>query len=306
MPATVNIDHLRAEVADAGRTLAAAGLVAGVAGNVSARAGDLIAVTPTGARLARLSPEQIAVVDRNGTLVDGTLAPTSELALHLAIYRRFDAAAVVHTHPPMATAVACVADELPCIHYALLALGGDVRVARYATFGSAALATSVVEALDGRRAALMASHGAVAFGDDLQGAIDATELLEWGCTVYVNAHACGAPRVLGEDERLAVVEALRSYGYGATRSVAPPVAQLDATVATNGAEPAQDGRPLRDADSRPALDWAQRLTLHAVQRGDSDDTVARDALIEAGLVEQRADGSYAVTAAGQAALDADE
>ncbi len=80
-------------------------------------------------------------------LVDAPLAPTSELPVHLAIYRHYDAAAVVHTHPPMATAVACVADELPCFHYALLALGGDVRVARYATFGTADLAASVVAAL---------------------------------------------------------------------------------------------------------------------------------------------------------------
>jgi L-fuculose-phosphate aldolase len=301
--ATGNIDRLRAEVADAGRALAASGLVAGVAGNVSARAGDLIAVTPTGARLGRLTPEQIAVVDRNGTFVDGTLQPTSELALHLAIYRRYDAAAVVHTHPPMATAVACVADELPVIHYALLALGGSVRVARYATFGTAELAASVLDALDGRRAALMGSHGAVAYGDDLEAAIDATELLEWGCAVYVNAQACGTPHVLAEGERLAVVEALRSYDYGAIR----PAAKLAAAPAPpDGGEPAHDGRPLREADTRPSLDWAQKLTLRAVQRGDSDDTVARDALIDAGLVEQRADGSYAVTAAGQAVLDADD
>jgi L-fuculose-phosphate aldolase len=111
----------------------------------------------------------------------------------------------------MATAVACVADELPCFHYALLALGGDVRVARYATFGTADLAASVIEALDGRTAALMGSHGAVTYGDSLQAAIDATELLEWACTVYVHARACGTPRELAEDERRAVVEALATY-----------------------------------------------------------------------------------------------
>jgi L-fuculose-phosphate aldolase len=208
---SASIDRLRAEVAQAGRALAGSGLVVGVAGNVSAREEDLVAVSPTGARLAQLTAGDVAIVDLDGSLVDAPRVPTSELPVHLAIYRHFDAAAVVHTHPPMATAVACVADELPCFHYALLALGGDVRVARYATFGSADLAASVIEALDGRTAALMGSHGAVTYGDSLQAAIDATELLEWACTVYVHARACGTPRELAQDERRAVVEALATY-----------------------------------------------------------------------------------------------
>jgi L-fuculose-phosphate aldolase len=214
--ADVSGDDLRAEVVEACAALAHAGLVIGSAGNVSARAGDLVAVTPTGARLAALTARDVAIVDRHGVLVDGPLAPTSELPLHLAVYERFDAGAVVHTHPPMATALACVADELPCIHYTQLALGGSVRVAPYATFGTAALAASVADALEGRTAALMASHGAVTFGSDLQAAIDATELLEWACGVYLRACACGTPRVLGDDERLAVAAALAAYGPRST------------------------------------------------------------------------------------------
>jgi L-fuculose-phosphate aldolase len=214
---SAGIDRLRAEVAQAGRALAASGLVLGVAGNVSARAGELVAVTPTGARLSRLVADEIVVVDLDGGPVDAPFAPTSELPFHLAIYRHFDAAAVVHTHPPMATAVACVADELPCFHYSLLTLGGSVRVARYATFGTADLAASVIEALEGRTAALMGNHGAVTYADSLQAAIDATELLEWACAVYVHACACGTPRVLAEEEQRAVAEALSAYGYGAAR-----------------------------------------------------------------------------------------
>ena len=210
------IDHLRAELVEGCRQMAASGLVIGTAGNVSARSGDLIAVTPTGARLATLTAHEIAIVDRAGALVDGPLEPTSELPLHLAVYEHADAGAVVHTHPPMATAVACVADELPCVHYALLTLGGNIRVARYATFGTDDLADSVIEALEGRKAALMGSHGAVTYGDDLRAAIDATELLEWACGVYVHACACGTPRVLAEDERREVAEAFATYGYTRT------------------------------------------------------------------------------------------
>ena len=211
-----DLDRLRSEIVVACRGLARSGLVIGPAGNVSARAGELIAVTPTGARLASLAADEIAIVDLDGTLVDGPLAPTSELPLHLAVYRSYDAGAVVHTHPPMATAVACVTDELPCIHYAMLTLGGSVRVARYATFGTDDLAASVVEGLEGRTATMMASHGAVSYGHDLQAAIDATELLEWACGVYVHACAAGTPIVLGEDEQRAVADALAGYGQRRT------------------------------------------------------------------------------------------
>jgi len=210
---TEGIDRLRESVVDACRELAASGLVLGSAGNVSARLGDLVLVTPTGARLATVSAEDLAVVGLEGTLVDGPLLPTSELPLHLAVYRNFDAArAVVHTHPPMATAVACVADELPCIHYTLLTLGGAIRVAPYATFGTMELADTVVEALQGRTAALLGGHGAVTYGEDVEAASAATELLEWACGVYVHACACGTPRVLDEDEQAAVAEALAGYG----------------------------------------------------------------------------------------------
>jgi L-fuculose-phosphate aldolase len=111
--------------------LAGQGLVIGTAGNVSAAAGELVAITPTGAELGELAPEQVSVVDRSGKLVDGELEPTSELGLHLAVYERYGAGAVVHTHAPVSTALGCVVDELPCIHYAMLLFGGSVRVVPY-------------------------------------------------------------------------------------------------------------------------------------------------------------------------------
>lgn len=214
---TEGIDRLRAEVAQAGRVLAAAGLAVGLSGNVSARDGELVAVTPTGGRLATLTAEDIVVVDLDGGLVDAPRAPTSELPFHLAIYHEYDAGAVVHTHPPMCTAVACVVDELPCVHYSLLALGETVRVARYATFGTDDLAASVIDALDGCRATLIGNHGAITYGTDLQAAIDATELLEWACGVYVHARGFGTPRVLAKDEREAVLVALAEYDRAGER-----------------------------------------------------------------------------------------
>src|SRR5687767_15004175 len=152
MSAEHTIEDARDAVAAAARRLAAEGLVLGTAGNVSVRAGDEVAITPTGARLADLEPEQVPVIDLDGGVVAGDLEPTSELDLHLGVYRRYDAGAVVHTHAPMATALSCVIDELPCVHYGLLALGGDVKVAPYRTFGTPELAEAVLDALEGRTA----------------------------------------------------------------------------------------------------------------------------------------------------------
>ncbi|MFF7473030.1 class II aldolase/adducin family protein [Streptomyces sp. NPDC008092] len=209
----------RAAVADVCRRLGAAGLLVGTAGNVSVRVGDRVAVTATGAVLAQLTAGQVTVVDLDGKAVAGTLQPTSELDLHLGVYRRYGAGAVVHTHAPMATALSCVLDELPCIHYQLLALGGTVRVAPYATFGTPELAESVLAALDGRSAALMANHGSVTVGPTLDKAVENALLLEWACGVYQHAAALGTPRVLDERQQLAVIEAAIARNYGTTRSL---------------------------------------------------------------------------------------
>jgi len=208
----------RTEVAEACRRLAREGLVIGTAGNVSTRAGEReVAISPTGAVLAELTPEEVSVVDRKGKVVGGDLEPTSELDLHLGVYDRYDAGAVVHTHAPMATALSCVLDELPCVHYQMLLLGGAVPVARYETFGTPELAAAVLDALEGRSAALMANHGALTYAPDLDGAVERALLLEWACTVYWRAAAIGAPRTLDEEDREAVVTAALERGYGSTR-----------------------------------------------------------------------------------------
>jgi L-fuculose-phosphate aldolase len=207
----------RRRVAEASRRLAAEGLVLGTAGNVSARAGEHVAITPTGAMLAELEPEQVAVVDLGGEVVDGDYEPTSEIELHLGVYRRFDAGAVVHTHSPMATAIACVLDELPCVHYGMLMLGGAVPVAPYATFGTPELAESVLTALEGRTAALMANHGAITQAHDLATAVELALLLEWACTVYWRAQSLGEPRILDEGQQRDVIEAASRRGYGSVK-----------------------------------------------------------------------------------------
>ncbi|SDC44612.1 L-fuculose 1-phosphate aldolase [Actinokineospora iranica] len=208
---------LREQVATASRRLAAEGLVLGTAGNVSARQGDLIAITPTGARLADLRAELITVIDPGGEVVEGTFAPTSELDLHLGVYRRYRAGAVVHTHAPMATALSLVLDELPCVHYQLMELGGTVPVAPYRTFGTTELAEAVLAALDGRTAALMANHGGITHGPDLDAALSRTLLLEWGCELYWRAATLGVPRTLDRAQRADYERQVAAKAYGTVR-----------------------------------------------------------------------------------------
>src|SRR3954452_2417003 len=205
----------RAAVAAACRRLAADGLVIGTSGNVSVARGGEVAITPTGGRLGELDAEQVCVVDLEGSHVDGSLAATSEIELHLSVHRERGDGAVVHTHAPVATALACVLEgELPCVHYDMLRLGGTVRVAPYTTFGTPELAAAALEALEGRAAALLANHGTLAYGADLEAALRATELLEWACEVYWRAACVGTPRVLDEEARRAVVEAAVRRNYG--------------------------------------------------------------------------------------------
>jgi L-fuculose-phosphate aldolase len=212
-PSVPQLDAAREQIAAACRLLASRGLVIGSAGNVSVRVGDQIAVTATGARFEDLTAEQVTVVTLDGQVL-GALAPTSEIELHLGIYRAFGSGAVVHTHAPAATAVGLVVDELPCIHYQMLLLGGAIRVAPYATFGTVELAQAVIAALDGRAAALMANHGALTHAGDLTTAMDHALLLEWACTLYWRAASIGSPRALNSEQQQAAVEAAIARNYG--------------------------------------------------------------------------------------------
>jgi L-fuculose-phosphate aldolase len=212
------LDDARAQVAEACSKLAAEGLVVGTAGNVSMRVDDHVVVTPTGGVFGEMTAEQMPVVDMNGAPVDGKLAPTSELGLHLSVYERMDGAgAVVHTHAPYATALSCVVDEVPAVHYSMLMFGGTLRVAGYATFGTDELAENVQQALEGRTACLMQNHGSVNYGHNLDQAIESALLVEWACTVYWRARALGTPATLSDEQLQDVGAQVMKLGYGSTK-----------------------------------------------------------------------------------------
>lgn len=188
----------REDLVAAARRLAERGYVVGADGNLSVRLGDRVLVTPSGVAYERLDPEALVEVDLAGR---GGANPSSELALHLAVYAaRPDALAVVHAHPVYACALAVLREPLP----ALLdevgpVLGGEVRVAAYAPSGSRELGAAAVAALAGdRHGALLANHGTVTLGRDLDQAFYRLEVLERAARVYLLARAGGRLHLPGE------------------------------------------------------------------------------------------------------------
>lgn len=205
----------RTDLVAASRRLVDDGLCVGTAGNLSVRLDDAILITPSGCPPEALAEDQLCLVDvSSGTVRTATATPSSELAMHLAVYRATPAGAIVHTHSPFATVVATTLAELPAIHYTIAALGGPVRVAPYALFGTAELAANAVAALDGRSAALLQSHGAIAVGDTLDRAYDRAVLLEWLCALHWRSAQLGTPRLLQPSELDAAILRFADLRYG--------------------------------------------------------------------------------------------
>ena len=200
-------------VATARRTVSD-GLVVGTSGNVSVRVGDTVLVTPSGVPYDRLAPDDVTGVDLDGRQVLGTLLPTSELPMHLAVYRSTGARAVVHTHAVHATAVSTLVPELPPIHYMTGALGGPVRVAPYATYGTDELAENMLHALADRSACLLQNHGTITYGTTLSQAYDRTAQLEWMCHLWLTARSIPGlpPHLLTKEQVAEAGERLRGYG----------------------------------------------------------------------------------------------
>lgn len=214
--------QLRAQVADAGRALVAAGLVKGTSGNVSARDGatGLVAVTPTGAAYESLSAEDVVVTDADGGVVEGEWEPTSELGLHLSLYRaRPELGAVVHTHSPFATTFAALGEPLPAVHYILAKAGNRVAVAPYARYGTAELAAACVGTLGADDGVLLANHGVVAVGRVLSGAMAVAEAIETTAEIAWRARVIGTPVVLSDEEMDGVRRDFGSYGQLSRRDV---------------------------------------------------------------------------------------
>jgi L-fuculose-phosphate aldolase len=207
----------RAAIVDYCRRMEVDDLTVGTSGNLSVRSGDTIAITPSGVPYSDLTPELVCVVDLDGNVVEAEFDPSSEVPMHTAVYRATDAGAVVHTHPMYGTALSVTRDEVPPVHYMIALLGGPVRVAPYARFGSPELAQGSVDAMQGRTGVLLRNHGATTYGDSLDKAYTRSLYLEWVCRLYHQASQIGTPALLSDEQLDDVAKALGTYGQATKR-----------------------------------------------------------------------------------------
>jgi L-fuculose-phosphate aldolase len=205
---------VRVEIVAASRALDEAGLVPNKSGNVSCRLPGGFLVTPSGIPYRELEPGQVVEFDEHGTPLPGGLRPSSEWRMHAAIYAcRPDVSAIVHTHSPRATALACAGLGIPAFHYMIALAGGEIRCMPYATFGTAELAAGAIAGLEGRRAVLLANHGVVAVGPTLAAAQAVAFEVENLAGQYLALRAAGLePVVLDDAELERVIEKFTDYG----------------------------------------------------------------------------------------------
>ncbi len=210
-------DEVRLGVISAARAMNALGLNRGTAGNVSARWRDGFLVTPTGMAYDETLPDDIVFVRRDGSW-RGARRPSSEWRFHRDIYEaREEAGAILHAHSSFATALACLRSGIPPFHYMIARFGGgSIRCADYATFGTQELSRNVVDALEGRRACLLANHGMLVFGRGLRHALDLAVELETLCEQYWRARQIGEPVLLADAEIGRVLERFADYGQQET------------------------------------------------------------------------------------------
>jgi L-fuculose-phosphate aldolase len=206
---------LREDIVAVAQAIDRAGFCPSKSGNVSARLGDGFLVTPSGLPYAQTTPDDLLHLALDGAVLAGGRRPSSEWPFHAAIYKaRPDASAVVHTHSPRATALACARRGIPAFHYMIALCGGaDIRCADYATFGTPELADNAVKALADRKAVLLANHGVIALGGSLAGAHQIAAEVENLAGQYLDILAAGLEPAILDAAEMDRVSA-RFAGYG--------------------------------------------------------------------------------------------
>jgi L-fuculose-phosphate aldolase len=212
----------------------ALGINQGSSGNLSARIGRGLLITPSGVAYEALQPADIVEMAGDGswTCARSGRKPSSEWRFHRDILEarpEFDA--VLHCHSRHATALSCLRREIPAFHYMVAVAGGEsIRCAPYATFGSEALSRHALEALEGRKACLLANHGMIAVGADLAGALALAVEVETLAAQYCQALQVGAPKILSRAEMGRVLAKFEA-GYGYASAPGEPPAAKDRTRA---------------------------------------------------------------------------
>ncbi len=211
----MNENQLRGELARISKRLDAQGLNRGSSGNLSVRHEDGMLITPSGMGAEGLTGEDMVFVDAQGQ-AHGRRKPSSEWLFHRDILaQRPEFGAVIHTHSVAATALACMRRDIPPFHYMILMAGGDsIRCSGYATFGTQALSDVVLEALQGRRACLLANHGMIAAGRNLLDAFKLAVEVETLAELYLRTLQAGGPVMLTEEELEAACRQFAELRYG--------------------------------------------------------------------------------------------
>ena len=212
---------LRAEIVAVCRELDRTGLNRGSSGNVSARDGNAMLVTPSAVPPSDLTPEMIVRMPFDGEygVWQGPLKPSTEWRFHLDLMRaRPDVVAVVHTHAPYSTILAIARKPIPAVHYMMAAFGGpEIRVAGYARYGTAELSTHVVAAMEGRAGCLMANHGMLTAGATLQRALWLAQELEALAHQYFHVLQIGGGVILTPAELAETAKGFAGYGVAAVK-----------------------------------------------------------------------------------------
>ena len=208
--------ELRTAIIAACRHMNAIGLNQGTSGNISVRFRDRMLITPSGVPYGDMAAEDLAAMPIEGEYGswDGPLAPSSEWRFHLDITRaRPEVGAIVHAHSTFATALAIARKDIPACHYMIAAAGGPtIRCGAYATYGTKELSDAALKALEGRSACLLANHGMIATGPDLDKAMWLAVELETIARQYVVSLSIGGPVLLSDAEIAKVKESFKSYG----------------------------------------------------------------------------------------------
>mgnify|MGYP000113706919 CR=1 FL=1 len=205
--------ELRAQLLATARGMAASGLNKGTAGNASVRCAGGLLITPSGRPYEDCRPEDMALMTMDGSW-QGPFSPSSEWRIHRDILAaRPEAGAVLHAHSPFAVSLACLRRDIPPFHYMIARFGGDtVRCSRYEIFGSQELSAAALDAMTDRHACLLANHGLLVAGRDLEQALALAGELEELCEQYWRTCQLGTPVLLSPDEMAAVGEKFSSYG----------------------------------------------------------------------------------------------
>jgi L-fuculose-phosphate aldolase len=196
-------DNERTALTDAGRELMNRKLSVGTWGNISLRVDkDKCIITPSGMNYQKLVPDDMVLIDLEGQVIDGKWKPSSEKTLHVEIYKnRADVRAIIHYHPIFSSILSVVRYNIPAlIEDSVMLLGGEIKVTDYVFPGGVELAKEAVRGLGNNNAVILANHGAVCVGKDLEKTFAACEVLEKSAQIFIFAKLFGQVNLLPEDD----------------------------------------------------------------------------------------------------------